>query len=149
MFIFRFPVLPCKRANDIQPTWYITVFFVYHFGIFQWILFYLREYQHLYTPCISLCIWKSHKFCSSINDSNKPMHIRKIYMHTSLHCTLAIYFCYNKFLHSQKHSPRDISLFSCHKDLHLDSDRTNSCSYFHKLSHCILEIKNPLFKVQS
>lgn len=93
MFIFRFPVLPCKRANDIQPTWYITVFFVYPFGIFQWILFYLREYQHSYTPCISLCLWKLHKFCSSINDSNKPMHIRKIYMHTIV-CTVLLQFTF-------------------------------------------------------
>lgn len=66
-------------------------------------------------------------------------------------CTVLLQFTFvtiNSFI-ARSTARGTFSCFFCHKELHLDSDRTNSCSYFHKLSHRILAIKNLLFKVQN
>lgn len=118
-------------------------YYIVNFTLFK------RVSAFMYTLYLLMYMKVTLIFCSSINESNKPMPIRKIYMYTMFSLYSCNYFCYNRFLHSQKHSPRDIFLLSCYKELHIHSDRTNSCSYFHNLSHRILAIKNPLFKVQN
>lgn len=111
---------------------------------------FIQESSSIYVHPVFANVYGSYINCvhRSMSQTN-PCLFERFTCTLCFYCTLAIYFCYNRFLHSQKHSPRDIFLLSCYKELHLHSDRTNSCSYFHNLSHRILAKKNPLLKVQN